>query len=255
MSSPVAKRAPRAPGAGEDSSEETPQAAGRHSLEALSAYLARPNPQALVVFEARLEGREKIERLEKILAGCQKVDLERASAGDAARYLIAEAKRGGCSLDSRAAQELVEATGGDLARARTELEKLMTYAAARQAISADDVRALVSAEPTYIVWELGDSIGRRDAPAALERLQALLRDGHRPLQALGLIASHIRKLLHAKAGAAHWLAPEVRRQAQKIPMRELLRAQERIFQADVELRSSPPDDRLVLERLILDLTR
>jgi DNA polymerase-3 subunit delta len=47
----------------------------------------------------------------------------------------------------------------------------------------------------------------------------------------------------------------VKKQAEKIPMKDLLKALERLHQADMELRSSPPDDRLVLERLVLDLAR
>ncbi len=219
----------------------------------LSAYLERPNPQAVVVFEARLDDREKIDRLEKMLPGCQRVDLERAPAAQAARYLAEEATRAGFVLEPVAARELVEATGGDLARASVELEKLMAYAGLRRAISARDVREVVPSEPVYIIWELGDSIGRRDGPGALERLAALLRGGHKPLPILGLIAGHVRKLLRAKSGTAQWLPREVQRQAQKFSLPELRQAQERIFQSDLELRSSPPDERLVLEKLVLDL--
>ncbi len=235
-------------------SEETALTSGRHSPEAITAYLGRPNPEAIVVFEARTDDKERIARLEKLLAGSAKVELGRAAAPEAVRYLIEEAGRAGFTLDRGAAAELVEATGDDLARARTELEKLMAYAAGRGAITAEDVRELVPAEPAYIIWELGDSIGRGDVPGALERLGALLRDGHKPLAILGLIASHIRKLLRAKAGGSEWLPQEIRRQAQKIPQVQLLAALDRLFRADVELRSSPPDERLVLERLVLDLT-
>lgn len=245
------RRVARAAAAEENDTERA--TAGRHSLETISAYLKRPNPQTVVVFEARLDEKEKISRLEKILEGCQKVELERPPAPDAARHLSEEARRAGYSLDGQAALELVESAGSNLARARTELDKLMAYAGARRTITLEDVRALVPAEPTYIVWELGDAIGRRDAAGALERLAALLRVGHKPLPILGLIASHIRKLLRAKSGTSQWLPPEVRRQAQKIPMADLVKALERLFQADLELRSSPPDDQLVLERLVLDL--
>jgi len=129
----------------------------------------------------------------------------------------------------------------------------MAYAAGRSAIGVGDVRALVPAEPVFIVWELGDSIGRRDTGAALERLEALFREGHSAIPTLGLIASHMRRLVRAKAGSAGWIPPEVKKQAEKIPMKQLMRALDRLHQADFELRSSPPDDRIVLERLIMDL--
>ncbi len=229
--------------------------AGKHSLDAITGYLARPNDQSIVVFEARLDDQDKITRLEKLLAGCTHVSLERPAAADSARHLTEEAQRGGVTLDTRAAAELVESTGGDLARARMELDKLIAYVGSRKAITTDDVRALVPSEPAFIIWELGDSIGRGDTRGALGRLEALLRDGHKALPTLGLIAGHMRKMLRAKAGSKQWLPPEVKRQAQKVPLPRLVAAMDRLFQADVELRSSPPADRLVLERLIFDLTK
>jgi DNA polymerase-3 subunit delta len=208
-----------------------------------------------VVFEARLDDKEKIGRLEKMLPGAVKVELERPAPEDAARYLTEEAKRNEYTLDHRAAAELVESTGGDLARARMELDKLMAYAGRRLTVTVEDVREMVAAEPAFIIWELGESIGRRDPRAALERLEAMLRGGHNALPILGLIASHMRRLLRAKAGSRQWFPDEVRRQAQKASLPVLLKALDRLHQADLELRSSPPDERLVLERLIFDLAR
>lgn len=230
-------------------------ASGKHSPEAIAGYIAHPNPNCVVVFEARVDEKDKITRLEKLLAGCATVDLERPAPADSAKYLADDAKRAGFALDSRAALELVESTGSDLGRARMELQKLMSYAAGRPSIGIDDVRALVPSEPVFIIWELGECIGRRDSAGALERLQSLFREGHSAIPTLGLIASHMRRLVRAKAGSQGWIPPEVKKQAEKISMKDLLKALERLHQADLELRSSPPDDRIVLERLVLDLAK
>jgi DNA polymerase-3 subunit delta len=229
-------------------------ASSKHSPEAIAAYVARPNPQCMVVFESRLDEKDKATRLEKILAGCTVVNLEQPSVGESAKYLIDDAAKAGFALDQRVASELVESSGSDLGRSRMELQKLMAYCAGRAKITIEDVRALVPAEPVFIIWELGDSIGRRDAASALERLEALFRQGHSAIPTLGLISSHMRRLVRAKAGTSQWTPPEVKAQAAKIPMKDLVRALDRLHQADLELRSSPPDDRLVLERLILDLS-
>jgi DNA polymerase III subunit delta len=233
---------------------------GKHSPEAVTAYVARPNSQCVVVFESRIDDKDKATRLEKMLTApdgqkCVVVELERPATAESAKYLVEDARRAGVSFDQRAALELVESTGGDLGRARMELQKVLTYAAGRTTIGVEEVRALVPAEPVFIIWELGDSIGRRDSAGALERLQALFREGHSAIPTLGLIASHVRRMVRAKAGSQQWMPPEVKKQAEKIPMKDLLKALERLHQADMELRSSPPDDRLVLERLVLDLAR
>jgi len=228
-------------------------ASSRHSPEAVAAYVARPNPQCMVVFESRLDEKDKATRLEKMLAGCTVVNLEAASLGESVKYLTDEASQTGFAFDPRAASELVESSGSDLGRARMELQKLMAYCQGRPKITVEDVRALVPPEPVFIIWELGDFLGRRDASGALERLEALFRQGHSAIPTLGLISSHMRRLLRAKAGTQTWTSPQVKEQAAKIPMKDLVRALDRLHQADLELRSSPPDDRIVLERLILDL--
>ncbi len=225
----------------------------KHSAEAVAGYCAHPNPRCMVVFESRSDEKDKATRLEKMMPGVTVVEIERPSIGESAKHLSDDATKAGFAFDPRAASELVESTGGDLGRARMELQKIMSYAAGRGKITLDDVRALVPAEPVYIIWELGDSIGRRDAAAALERLAALFREGHSAIPTLGLISGHIRRLVRAKAGTTQWVSPEVKKQAAKIPMKDLMRALDRLHQADLELRSSPPDDRIVLERLILDL--
>ncbi len=230
-------------------------ASGRHSPEAIAGYMARPNDRSVVVFESRVDDKDKATRLEKLLAGCTVVELERPPAAESAKYLVEDARRDGVTFEQRAALELIESTGGDLARARMELQKLMTYAAGKKSLGLEEVRALVPAEPVYIIWELGDSIGRRDPAGALERLEALMREGHSAIPTLGLIAGHVRRMIKAKAGSQQWMPPEIKKQAEKVPMKDLLKALERLHQADIELRSSPPDDRLVLERLVLDLAR
>lgn len=230
-------------------------ASSKHSPEAMAGYIARPNLQSVVVFEARVDEKDKATRLEKLLAGCVVVNLDQPTVGESAKYLTDEATAAGFSIDTRAATVLVESSGNELGRARMELQKLMAFCAGRTKITMDDVRALVPPEPVFIIWELGDSIGRRDAAGALERLEALMRQGHSAIPTLGLISNHMRRLLRAKAGTQQWTSPEVRAQAQKIPMKDLVRALDRLHEADLELRSSPPDDRVVLERLILDLAR
>src|SRR5439155_25759689 len=58
---------------------------GRHSPEAVAAYVARPNPQCLVVFESRLDEKDKANRLEKMLTGCTVVELERPGVMESAK--------------------------------------------------------------------------------------------------------------------------------------------------------------------------
>ncbi len=250
----------RSAGPGGSKPSPLPQTASKHSPEAIAGYFARPQPASVVVFEATgldLADRDdlrKCERLEKLLPA-PSVRLERPALGQAARFLAEEARQNGFVLEDDAARELAEACARDLARAGMELEKLMLYAAGRGRVTSADVEALVPAESTFTLWEISDAIGDRDVPRALRLLQEMLRQDTPPLLVASLIAGQVRKLLKCKEGAKEWVHPKVRDQARKFSAAELARALERLFEADVALRSSPPEERVVLECLVMDLAR
>jgi DNA polymerase III subunit delta len=250
----------RASAAAADDDGTEPQTAGKHSVEAISYYFERPQPTSLVVFEATaldLGDRDdvrKVERLEKLLP-VPSVRLDRLAAAPAARYLTEEARTRGFKLEPDAGRSLIEACAGDLARAVTELEKLMLYAAGKGAVTRADVEAMVTPESSFVIWEISDAIGERDSQRALRLVQDMLRQDVPPLLMTSLIAGQVRKLLKAKEGSKEWLPPAVRDQARKFTVPELTEALEKLFETDVALRSSPPDDRVVLEQLVLELAR
>ena len=259
---PLGPEAPAAglPEEGEEETSDEPATAARHSAAAVADYFARPLPGSVVVFEATsldLSDRDaarKAERLEKLLP-VPSLRLERSSTGQAARYLIEEARRNSFVLQQDTARELAEACTGDLARAVLELEKLMLYAAGSGRISSEQVQAVVPAESSFTLWEISDAIGERDIAGALRLVQVMVRRNTSPLLVAALIAGHVRKLLKCKEGAREWVHPKVREQARKFTVTELTGALEKLFEADVALRFSPPDERVILERLVMDLAQ
>ena len=259
---PLRAEAPAAglPEEGEEETSDEPATAARHSVAAIADYFARPLEASVVVFEATsldLGDRDavrKAERLEKLLP-VPSLRLERPSIGRAARYLIEEARRNGFVLEQDTARELAEACTRDLARAVLELEKLMLYAAGSSRISSAQVQAVVPAESSFTLWEISGAIGERDVAGALRLVQVMLRRNTSPLLVAALIAGHVRKLLKCKEGSREWVHPKVREQARKFTVTELTGALEKLFEADVALRSSPPEERVILERLVMDLAQ
>ena len=245
---------------GEEETSDEPATAARHSATAITDYFARPLQASLVVFEATSldlgdrDAARKAERLEKLVPA-PSLRLDRPTIGEAARYLIQEARRNGFVLEQDAARELAEACAGDLARAVLELEKLMLYAAGDGRISSAQVQVVVPAESSFTLWEISDAIGERDAARALRLVQVMLRRNTSPLLVAALIAGHVRKLLKCKEGVRQWVHPKVREQARKFTVTKLTEALEKLFEADVALRFSPPDERVILERLVMDLAQ
>ena len=142
-------------------------------------------------------------------------------------------------------------------------------------ISLGDVETMVLAAKQRSLYELTDAISRRDRPQAIALLHGLLNasDGGED-SAIGhlyMLARTFRQMLvilekNVRDSRALWsvlwqgfrmppfAADDLIRQARRYKSRsDLTRALRQIARADLEIRSSPPDKRLVLERLVLAL--
>jgi DNA polymerase-3 subunit delta len=231
-----------------------------------------------------MQDKDRYERIRETLGDwCGMVELVRVEETDAIRWLMTEAEKRGSSLDADAARELADALGADLMLMASELEKLLLYTGAgyasttgeRRPITLGDVETMVLGAKQRSLYELTDAISAKDRPRALALLQGLLNasDGAED-SAIGhlyMLARTFRQMLvilekNVRDSRAIWqalwqgfrmppfAAEDLIRQARRYKSRrELTRALRLIARADLELRSSPPDKRLVLERLVLAL--
>ncbi len=262
--------------------------AKKEEFAALDRYFRSPNPQALLLFIADflripsdtrrmdLDDKNRFERLTETLGQhCSIVELARVNEEDAMRWAVTTAQEAGLRLDSDAARELVDALGADMMLVSSELEKLLLYASGRGKITLGDVETMVLAAKQRSLYELTDAISAHDRARALALLQGLLNSsdagedsaiGH-----LYMLARTFRQMLvilekNVRDSRAIWqalwqgfrmppfAADDLIRQARRYKSRrELTRALRLVARADLELRSSPPDKRLVLERLVYEL--
>jgi DNA polymerase-3 subunit delta len=262
--------------------------AKKDEFEALSRYFRSPNPQALVLFVAdflripsdarrmEMDDKNRFERLKETLGeNCGMVELARVSDDDAMRWAVSTAQQAGLRLEPDAARELVDSLGADMMLISSELEKLLLYATDRGKITLGDVETMVLGAKQRTLYELTDAISARNRARALAVLDGLLNssDGGED-SAIGhlyMLARTFRQMLvilekNVRDSRAIWqalwqgfrippfAADDLIRQARRYKnRRELTRALRLVARADLELRSSPPDKRLVLERLIYDL--
>ena len=261
----------------------------KEEFAAIADYFRRPNPQALLIFVAdhltlpadlrRMDfaEKEKAERMREVFGDvCGVVELQRVTAEDAMVWLQGEASQGGMRFGDDAARELVEAVGTDMLSVASELEKLMLEAGARGAaeITVRDVETMVPSAKQRSLHELTDAISSREPARALALLGGLLNASDGEDAAIGHVfslAKTYRQMIllnerQVKDQRAMWavlwpgmrvaphaadaLIAQARRYKNRADLEAGLRA---IAKADLELRSSPPDKRLVLERLVLRL--
>jgi DNA polymerase-3 subunit delta len=262
--------------------------AKKDEFAALERYFRSPNPQALIIFVAdfvripcdlrrmEMDDKNRFERLTETLGQhCGMVELARVNEDDAMRWVAATAQEARTRVDGDAARELVDALGADMMMISSELEKLLLYTSGRGRITLGDVETMVLSAKQRSLYELTDAISARDRAKALALLQGLLNSsdagedsaiGH-----LYMLARTFRQMLvilekNVRDSRAIWqalwqgfrmppfAADDLIRQARRFKSRRgLTRALRLIARADLELRSSPPDKRLVLERLVYEL--
>jgi DNA polymerase III subunit delta len=254
----------------------------------IDRYFGSPNPQALIIFVAdhiripadprrmEMDDKTKFERLRETLGDhCGIVELARVDESDAMRWVAATAQEQATKIDPDAVRELVDALGSDMMLIASELEKLLLFCYGRGRITLGDVETMVLSAKQRSLYELTDAISAKDRPRALALLHGLLNSSEAGEEAaighLYMLARTFRQMLvilekNVRDSRAIWqalwqgfrmppfAADDLIRQARRYKSRrDLTRALRLIARADLELRSSPPDKRLVLERLIYDL--
>ena len=262
--------------------------AKKEEFAAIESYFRSPNPQALVMFVADhiripadlrrmdMQDKDRFERIRETLGEwCGIVELARVEEADALKWILAEAKRRDIQFDQDAARELADALGADMMLIASEVEKLTLFVGAKQHVTLGDVETMVLAAKQRSLYELTDAISARDQKRAVSLLHGLLNasDGGEDaaIGHLYMLARTFRQMLvilekNVRDSRAIWqalwqgfrmppfAAEDVIRQARRYKSRrELTRALRLIARADLELRSQPPDKRLVLERLVLEL--
>jgi len=264
--------------------------AKKEEFSAIEEYFRSPNPHCLILFIADhiripsdprrmdMEDKNRHERIRETLGDwCGMVELARVDEADALRWITAESERHGVRFDNDAARELADALGADMMLIASEWNKLVLYAGDKRQVTLGDVETMVLAAKQRSLYELTDAISAKDTPRALELLQGLLNasDGGED-SAIGhlyMLARTFRQMLvilekNVRDSRAIWqalwqgfrmppfAADDLIRQARRYKSsREITRALRLIARADLELRSQPPDKRLVLERLVFDLTK
>ncbi len=262
--------------------------AKKEEFAEIDRYFRAPNPQALVLLLAdhftipsdlrrmEMDDKNRYERLRETLGDlCPIIELARVEDTDAMRWVVATAQQQQTRLDPDAARELVDSLGADMMLIASELEKLLLYTLGRGRITLGDIETMVLSAKQRSLYELTDAISSHDRARALALLHGLLNSSDAGEDAaighLYMLAKTFRQMMvilekNVRDSRAIWqalwqgfrmppfAADDLIRQARRFKSRrELTRALRLIARADLELRSSPPDKRLVLERLVYEL--
>lgn len=244
----------------------------------------------LLLTAAQVDRRMRLYKRLDELGAVFHLGLERDRSGNVSRENLLEfinqrMHEAGKTADPAAREMIIRRSAANLRRLSQELEKLFLYAGERSVLRAQDVEIIFTDQGEGWVFDLTRAIGDRNPGAALSQLARLIAQGQHPLKLLGAMASEARRLLAARQLMdgelrGRWrrgmsypqfqqqvLAPGAPPQltrnsyadymclvrAERLSMSELCHYMNGIHDADLRLKSSGNNPRLVMERLILGM--
>jgi DNA polymerase III subunit delta len=247
-----------------------------------------PEWSFLLLTTVQVDRRTRLfKRLEELGAVLQ-LAVERDRSGKITRDNLSEfigqrLRQAGKNLDSQAKEMMIARAGDDLRGLQQEIDKLLLFVGHRTTIKVEDVELIVADRGEGWIFDLTRALGERDAAAALSQLARLMAQGEHPLKILGTVAAEARRLLTARQLLAGDLAKLWRRgmtytqfqqtilkqggsplgrnpyadylclqRAERFSLRELSSFMQRLFEADLLLKSSS-QPRIVLEKLFLNI--
>ncbi len=257
----------------EDDGGTPATAAGR-----LAAYVKNPSPGITLVFDCsryEFEGddKAKIQRVQKFYGAVPvQVELQPYAPAAARKLVQAEAKRLGLSIGESEVEMLIEVLSADASRILTEMEKLTLFLNGERAVTEQDIINLVPNARASTIFSLVSALGRNDRTASLDSLDVLVREGEYLPMALTFLGTQFRLALVAKEagltnagqiqayfskqGTPMWRsrAEQVQQTLSSFSREKLREAIRKIYETDKSLRDTRPDDRTVMEQLVLTLT-
>jgi len=243
---------------------------GAESLSAeqwrkMKDYLADPDPAACLVFLVDKPPKEW--KGKKYLPPRYVVGFSPLTGKRLRDWIAAEADRCGLKLSRQQIEQCSLAAGKDLGEIAGGLERLALYKGGGGKVSDREVREVIGAGREGSVFDLTELAAARKAREALALLNRLLDEGDAPLRIFSLIAGSVRKLwlgvdawertgntgqALAAAGVRYYREQFIRQVRQLSPARMAFWYR-RLVETDWALKGGEKNERLTLERLLIDL--
>lgn len=244
----------------------------KSSKKPMKKYFDRPSPYAsLVLICSSIESWIKKEETDKaITIECKKLQNRQLQS-----WIVA---RGRCykkKITDAASRVLIEDTGNDLNLLDNQILKLATYVGDNETINEDDVVEIIFDVKKRSVFELTDAMADKDIVKALRTLDKLITLGEELTKIIFLLAWQLKRIWTAKRivtdcgtgsqETVNRLQTELK--VNQYFMQKFLKQVERfnendlqtkygfLTEADVKIKTSSIDPRIVVECLLIKLCK
>ncbi|MBI5049110.1 MAG: DNA polymerase III subunit delta [Deltaproteobacteria bacterium] len=183
-------------------------------------------------------------------------------------WIKKEVQRLGKKITDDAISIFLEAVGSELMDIKQEVDKLVLFVGEKEDIERKDVEAAVVNGRVDTVFDLADSIGRKNLREGLINLNKLIEQGEEPVKILGMIARQFRMIWRVKAMRKKRIAVNsiasalgtfptyidgYLKQGKDFSNEGLQTVFQILHLADIALKSGRQSPHMVMERLILEL--
>ena len=225
----------------------------------------------VLVHPGGVKGKALLDKLKKAAQKGQveTVDCPTPKTWDLPKFVAAEAKRAGSSMDPETAQAVVDAVGHDLRSLASAVAQLASDSDQR-VISQSLVQRYFGGRAEVTSFAVADAALAGRAGQAMEQLRWALSTGVAPVLVTSALASGLRGLgkyvsaagggmreadLAREIGVPPWKLKTMRSQARGWDERGLAHALRAVAVADAEINGASDDAEYALERVVLTITR
>jgi DNA polymerase-3 subunit delta len=182
-------------------------------------------------------------------------------------WAMEEFKKRQIKIAELALNQLINFVGNDTWRLSNEIEKLALFDAGKNKIEVEDVRILIAPKIESDIFKTIEALARKEKGKALELIQKHLEKGDNPFYLLSMIIFQFRNLIMIKSygssscpfaiaqatGMHPYVIKKTINLAEKFSFEELKKAYQKLFEADLNIKSGKINAEQGLKMLVADI--
>lgn len=237
----------------------------KNKCDELADYMKElPDYVRLIFAETEVDKRSKMFKAVKTIG--RVVEFARQDEKTLLRWAAGLLSKEGRKITQKDMEFLISRTGTDMGNIRMELEKLITYTAGRDIVTAKDIEAVCTTQTTNKIFDMVRAVTEKDQKKALDLYYDLLTLKEPPMRILFLLAKQFRQLFLAKQleaegvsqtemasklGVPSFVVRNIAACARAYTVEELQRAVEDFVEAEEAVKTGRLGDVLSVELLIV----
>ena len=231
----------------------------------LEETLKQLDDSVCVVFYGDFQSRSKLYQLVNQNGKC--FTFEKKKENELQSWVTEYFKQNGVNMTNVDASYFLNLCGVDKQNLKNEMDKLIAFSQEKNKIGKEEIDKLCIRTSDVIIFDLTDSLGRKNAKKALESLNELL-ENKEPIQKIAImIAKHFKALLIAKLcekqgknlmvelnSKSSYACNKYKEQAKYFDEKELVSKLEKLSLLDVDSKVGKIDLKIGLESFMMNET-